>query len=114
MEVGQALQLLEPSFNFSRTTISDGTDILRPATLRALGPDQVLVLVNGKRRHQQALFNVQQTIARGSAGTGINAIPISMIEHIEVLRDGAATQYGSGSVVVRQGPGDADRAGAAA
>ncbi len=94
-EIGQILQMLEPSFNFSRTTISDGTDILRPATLRSLGPDQVLVLVNGKRRHQQALVNVQQTIARGSAGTDINAIPISAIERIEVLRDGAAAQYGS-------------------
>ena len=94
-EIGQILQMLEPSFNFSRTTISDATDILRPATLRSLGPDQVLVLVNGKRRHQQALVNVQQTIARGSAGTDINAIPISAIERIEVLRDGAAAQYGS-------------------
>jgi len=98
MEIGQALQLLEPSFNFSRTTVSDGTDILRPATLRALGPDQVLVLVNGKRRHQQALVNVQQTIARGSAGTDINAIPISAVERIEVLRDGAAAQYGSDAI----------------
>ncbi|HJR73580.1 MAG TPA: TonB-dependent receptor [Luteimonas sp.] len=98
MEVGQALQLLEPSFNFSRTTVSDGTDIMRPATLRALGPDQVLVLVNGKRRHQQALVNVQQTIARGSAGTDLNAIPVSAIERIEVLRDGAAAQYGSDAI----------------
>ena len=97
-EVGQILQMLAPSFNFSRTTISDGTDILRPATLRALGPDQVLVLVNGKRRHQQALVNVQQTIARGSAGTDINAIPVSAIERIEVLRDGAAAQYGSDAI----------------
>ena len=97
-ELGQLLQMLEPSFNFSRTTISDGTDIIRPATLRALGPDQVLVLVNGKRRHQQALVNVQQTIARGSAGTDINAIPVSAIERIEVLRDGAAAQYGSDAI----------------
>ncbi|MET0815856.1 MAG: TonB-dependent receptor plug domain-containing protein, partial [Pseudoxanthomonas sp.] len=97
-EIGQILQMLEPSFNFSRTTISDGTDILRPATLRSLGPDQVLVLVNGKRRHQQALVNVQQTIARGSAGTDINAIPVSAIERIEVLRDGAAAQYGSDAI----------------
>ena len=97
-ELGQLLQLLEPSFNFSRTTISDGTDIIRPATLRALGPDQVLVLVNGKRRHQQALVNVQQTIARGSAGTDINAIPVTAIERIEVLRDGAAAQYGSDAI----------------
>lgn len=97
-EVGQALQLLEPSFNFSRTFVSDGTDIIRPATLRGLGPDQVLVLVDGKRRHQQALVNVQQTIGRGSAGTDINAIPISAIERIEVLRDGAAAQYGSDAI----------------
>lgn len=98
LEIGQVLQTLEPSFNFSRTFVSDGTDILRPATLRALGPDQVLVLVNGKRRHQQALVNVQQTIGRGSAGTDINAIPISAIERIEVLRDGAAAQYGSDAI----------------
>ncbi|MGH8496239.1 MAG: TonB-dependent receptor plug domain-containing protein [Gammaproteobacteria bacterium] len=94
-ETGKVLQLLAPSFNFSTTTISDGTDIIRPATLRGLGPDQVLILVNGKRRHQQALVNVQQTIGRGSAGTDINAIPLSAIDHIEVLRDGAAAQYGS-------------------
>ncbi len=98
LEVGQVLQMLTPSFNFSRTFVSDGTDILRPATLRALGPDQVLVLVNGKRRHQQALVNVQQTIGRGSAGTDINAIPIAAIERIEVLRDGAAAQYGSDAI----------------
>ena len=97
-ELGQLLQTLEPSFNFSRTTISDGTDIIRPATLRSLGPDQVLVLINGKRRHQQALVNVQQTIARGSAGTDINAIPVTAIERIEVLRDGAAAQYGSDAI----------------
>ncbi len=97
-ETGKILQLLAPSFNFSSTTISDGTDIIRPATLRALGPDQVLVLVNGKRRHQQALIHIQQTIARGSAGYDINAIPASAIERIEVLRDGAAAQYGSDAI----------------
>lgn len=97
-ETGQILQMLEPSFNFSRTFVSDGTDILRPATLRSLGPDQVLVLVNGKRRHQQALVNVQQTIGRGSAGTDINAIPVSAIDRVEVLRDGASAQYGSDAI----------------
>lgn len=97
-ETGKVLQLLAPSFNFSTTTISDGTDIIRPATLRALGPDQVLVLVNGKRRHQTSLLNVQQTIARGSAGYDINSIPVSAIERIEVLRDGAAAQYGSDAI----------------
>jgi iron complex outermembrane receptor protein len=98
LELGKALQELDPSFNFTTTFISDGTDIIRPATLRGLGPDQVLVLVNGKRRHQQALVNVQQTIGRGSAGTDINAIPMSAIDHIEVLRDGAAAQYGSDAI----------------
>ena len=98
LELGKALQELDPSFNFSTTFISDGTDIIRPATLRGLGPDQLLVLVNGKRRHQQALVNVQQTIGRGSAGTDINAIPMSAIQRIEVLRDGAAAQYGSDAI----------------
>ncbi len=97
-ETGKILQLVAPSFNFSSTTISDGTDIIRPATLRGLGSDQVLVLVNGKRRHSQALLNVQQTVARGEAGTDINAIPVSAIERIEVLRDGAAAQYGSDAI----------------
>ena len=97
-ELGKLLQTLDPSFNFSTTFISDGTDIIRPATLRSLGPDQLLVLVNGKRRHQQALVNVQQTIGRGSAGTDINAIPMAAIQRIEVLRDGAAAQYGSDAI----------------
>ncbi|MBL8297636.1 MAG: TonB-dependent receptor [Rhodanobacteraceae bacterium] len=97
-ELGQVLQSLAPSFNFSRTFVSDGTDIVRPATLAGLGPDQVLVLVNGKRRHQQALVNIQQTVGRGSAGFDINAIPVSAIDHIEILRDGAAAQYGSDAV----------------
>jgi len=97
-ETGKILQLLEPSFNFSTTYISDGTDIIRPATLRGLGPDQTLLLVNGKRRHQTALIHIQQTIARGSAGYDINTIPASSIDRIEVLRDGAAAQYGSDAI----------------
>ncbi|WP_341502368.1 TonB-dependent receptor [Gallaecimonas sp. GXIMD4217] len=97
-ELGKALQSLAPSFNFSSTTVSDGTDIIRPATLRGLGPDQVLVLVNGKRRHQQALVNVQETIGKGSAGYDINAIPMSAVARIEILRDGAAAQYGSDAI----------------
>ncbi|MGX4643883.1 TonB-dependent receptor plug domain-containing protein [Massilia sp. SYSU DXS3249] len=111
LELGKALQELDPSFNFSTTFISDGTDIIRPATLRGLGPDQLLVLVNGKRRHQQALVNVQQTVGRGSAGTDINAIPMAAISRIEVLRDGAAAQYGSDAIagviniVLKEGAG---------
>ena len=98
VELGKLLQTLDPSVNFTTTFISDGTDIIRPATLRGLGPDQLLVLINGKRRHQQALVNVQQTIGRGSAGTDLNAIPLAAIHHIEVLRDGAAAQYGSDAI----------------
>jgi len=97
-EVGRALQMLAPSFNFATTTISDGTDLIRPATLRGLGPDQVLVLVNGKRRHQIALVNVQETVGKGSAGYDLNAIPMAAIERIEILRDGAAAQYGSDAI----------------
>ncbi len=97
-EVGRALQLLAPSFNFSSSTISDGTDALRPATLRGLGPDQTLVLVNGKRRHGSALVHVNGSVGRGTAGTDLNAIPMSAIKRIEVLRDGAAAQYGSDAI----------------
>lgn len=97
-ELGVALQKSAPSFNFSTTTISDGSDTIRPATLRGLGPDQVLVLINGKRRHQQALVNVQETIGKGSAGYDINAIPLSAVERVEILRDGAAAQYGSDAI----------------
>lgn len=97
-ETGRILQELVPSFNFSSSTISDGTDSLRPATLRGLGPDQTLVLINGKRRHKAALINVNTSVGRGSAGTDINAIPPSAIKGIEVLRDGASALYGSDAI----------------
>lgn len=98
VETSQIIQSLAPSFNFPRPTIADGTDHVRPATLRGLGPDQVLVLVNGKRRHTSALVNVNGTIGRGSTGADLNAIPSSAIERIEILRDGAAAQYGSDAI----------------
>jgi iron complex outermembrane receptor protein len=97
-ETSQVIQALAPSFNFPRPTITDGTDTVRPATLRGLGPDQVLVLVNGKRRHQSALVHLNGSIGRGSTGVDLNAIPVSAIDHIEVLRDGAAAQYGSDAI----------------
>jgi iron complex outermembrane receptor protein len=98
VETSQIIQLLAPSFNFPRPTVADGTDHIRPSTLRGLGPDQVLVLVNGKRRHTSALVNVNGTIGRGSTGVDLNAIPASAIERIEILRDGAAAQYGSDAI----------------
>ena len=98
-ETAQIIQALAPSFNFPRATISDGTDHTRPATLRGLSPDQVLVLVNGKRRHTSALINVNNSIGRGSGMVDLNAIPASAIERIEILsRDGAAAQYGSDAI----------------
>lgn len=97
-ETGRALQELIPSFNFSSSSVSDGTDSLRPATLRGLGPDQTLVLVNGKRRHNSALVHVNTSVGRGTAGTDINAIPPAAIQSIEVLRDGASALYGSDAI----------------
>lgn len=97
-ETAQILQMLVPSINFPRPTVADGSDHTRPATLRGLAPDQVLVLINGKRRHQSALINVNGTVGRGSGMVDLNAIPASAIDHIEVLRDGAAAQYGSDAI----------------
>ncbi len=98
LEVGRAIQRLIPSFNFSSSTISDGSDAVRPATLRGMGPDQVLVLLNGKRRHGSALIHVNRSVGRGTAGTDMNAIPMGAIKRIEVLRDGASAQYGSDAI----------------
>ncbi len=97
-ETTQVLQLLVPSYNAPQASITDGSDHIRPATLRGLGPDQVLILVNGKRRHTGALVHVNGSVGRGSTGVDLNAIPPSAIERIEVLRDGAAAQYGSDAI----------------
>ena len=97
-DVAQVLSYAAPSFQSSRQTISDGTDHIDPASLRGLGPDQVLVLVNGKRRHNSALVNINGTIGRGAVGTDLNVIPTASIKRIEVLRDGAAALYGSDAI----------------
>jgi iron complex outermembrane recepter protein len=96
--LSQILNYMAPSFTSNAQTISDGTDHIDPAQLRGLGPDQVLVLVNGKRRHTSALVNVNGTPGRGSVGTDLNAIPAFAIERVEILRDGAAAQYGSDAI----------------
>ena len=97
-EINQALSVALPSFNFPRPGLTDGTDTVRPATLRGLAPDQTLVLVNGKRRHSAALVNVNGTIGRGAASADLNTIPNNAISAIEVLRDGASAQYGSDAI----------------
>jgi iron complex outermembrane receptor protein len=98
VNLNQILNYVAPSFSSNTQTIADGTDHIDPASLRGLGPDQVLVLINGKRRHNSSLVNVNGTFGRGSVGTDLNAIPAASIERIEVLRDGAAAQYGSDAI----------------
>jgi len=98
LDVNQLLQFAAPSFNSNRQTGSDGADHVDPASLRGLGPDQTLVLINGKRRHQSALVNLFGSRGRGNTGTDLNAIPAAAIERIEILRDGAAAQYGSDAI----------------
>lgn len=97
-ELSHLLHYVISSFHSTNQTIADGTDHIDPGTLRGLGPDQVLVLVNGKRRHNSALLNVNGTVGRGSVGTDFNAIPLATIERIEVLREGATSQYGSDAI----------------
>ncbi|MFD0864144.1 TonB-dependent receptor domain-containing protein [Sungkyunkwania multivorans] len=98
VNLNQILNYVAPSFTSNTQTISDGTDHIDPASLRGLGPDQVLVLINGKRRHTSSLVNVNGTFGRGNVGTDLNAIPAASIQRIEVLRDGAAAQYGSDAI----------------
>ncbi|MEP7242311.1 MAG: TonB-dependent receptor [Gammaproteobacteria bacterium] len=97
-EVTQALSVALPSYNFPRPGLADGTDTIRPATLRGLSPDQTLVLVNGKRRHSASLVNVNGTVGRGASAADLNTIPGAMLKSIEVLRDGASAQYGSDAI----------------
>ncbi|MFZ4931408.1 TonB-dependent receptor plug domain-containing protein [Chryseobacterium sp. Mn2064] len=109
--VQDLLNYVIPSFNSVRQSASDGTEHIDPVTLRGMGPDQVLVLVNGKRRHTTSLVNYQNTVGNGSVGTDLSTIPIIAIEKIEVLRDGAAAQYGSDAIagviniILKKNPG---------
>ncbi|THD37689.1 MAG: TonB-dependent receptor [Sphingomonas sp.] len=97
-ETNKLLNQLVPSFNFPQPSLTDGTDSLRPATLRGLQPDQALVLINGKRRHQAALINLNGSVGRGATQVDLNEIPPIAIDRIEVLRDGASSQYGSDAI----------------
>ncbi|NEU09877.1 TonB-dependent receptor [Flavihumibacter sp. R14] len=98
IDMNQLMQFVVPSFNSNRQTGSDGADHVDPASLRGLGPDQTLVLINGKRRHQSSLINLFGTRGRGNTGTDLNTIPAASIERIEILRDGASAQYGSDAI----------------
>lgn len=114
LDINQLLQYVAPSFNANRQSGADGSDHIDPATLRGLGPDQTLVLINGKRRHQSSLINIFGSRGRGNTGTDLNAIPMAAVERIEILRDGASAQYGSDAIagviniVLRSGTGELD------
>ncbi len=97
-ELAQVLQFAAPSFHSTKQNIGHGSDHIDPMALRGLGADQTLVLVNGKRRHASSLMNVNGTVGRGQVGTDLNSIPMAAVERIEVLRDGAAAQYGSDAI----------------
>jgi len=97
-ETATALAATAPSINFPRPSISDGSDHVRPATLRGLAPDQTLVLINGQRGHVSALVNVNGNLGRGSTAFDLNTIPSVTLGSVEVLRDGASAQYGSDAI----------------
>ncbi|AOH84084.1 TonB-dependent receptor [Sphingomonas panacis] len=97
-ELGASLAAVVPSIDFPRSSAVDGTDSIRPATLRGLSPDQTLVLINGVRAHTSALLNTNGSVGRGSAAVDLNTIPSIALDRIEVLRDGAAAQYGSDAI----------------
>lgn len=98
MDLTSILNYTAPSFNYNKQSGSDGADHIDLATLRGLGPDQTLVLVNGKRRHQTAFVAMFGTRGRGNTGTDLNAIPAGAIDRVEILRDGASAQYGSDAI----------------
>jgi len=97
-ELAQVLQYAAPSFHSTKQNIGHGSDHIDPMALRGLGADQTLVLINGKRRHASSLMNVNGTVGRGQVGTDLNAIPLAAVDRIEILRDGAAAQYGSDAI----------------
>ena len=97
-EIAAALQAVVPSIDFPRSAAVDGTDAIRPATLRGLSPDETLVLINGVRGHTSALLNINGSVGRGAAAVDLNTIPGVALDRIEVLRDGASAQYGSDAI----------------
>jgi iron complex outermembrane receptor protein len=92
------LRYFVAGFNAPESAINDGSDHVRGFTLRGMGSDQILVLVNGKRLHTSALLHVNSTVARGSSNVDLDSIAINDIEKVEILRDGAAAQYGSDAI----------------
>ncbi|MBL4672375.1 MAG: TonB-dependent receptor [Arenicella sp.] len=115
VDIGQSLHFSAPSFNAVKFGINDLAPLVDPASLRGLGPDQTLLLVNGKRRHKVAFFSLNHGVGKGQLGNDINAIPSAAIKNVEILRDGAAAQYGSDAIagVVNLSLKDASSGGSA-
>ena len=97
-DLAQALSQALPSLNFTHPAVTDGTDSLRPATLRGMAPDQTLVLIDSKRAHTSSLVNLNGSLGYGAAAMDLNTIPSAALGNVEVLRDGAAAQYGSDAI----------------
>jgi iron complex outermembrane receptor protein len=97
-DLSRAMMYVEPSINYPRAATTATTANSRPITLRGLSPDQTLVLVNGKRRHATSILNINNTVGRGSAGVDFDILPTTSVQRVEVLRDGAAAQYGSDAI----------------
>ncbi|MDZ7790445.1 MAG: TonB-dependent receptor [Xanthomonadales bacterium] len=97
-ELGEALAQVVPSFSFPRQSNSVTSDHVRSAQLRGMNPDQVLVLVNGKRRHVSAVVNDNTKIGRGTNAFDFNTIPLSAVKRVEIMRDGASALYGSDAI----------------
>ncbi|KFZ38908.1 TonB-dependent receptor [Shewanella mangrovi] len=112
-ETAKALQSAAPSYSFPFSAVTDGSDAVRPASLRGLSPDHALVLVNGKRYHGSALVHLNGTASKGSSNVDLNTIPMTAIKRIEILRDGASAQYGSDAIagVINVVLKDADEGG---
>ena len=98
MDFTSVLNMTAPSFNYNKQSGADGADHVDLGTLRGLGPDQTLVLINGKRRHNTAFVALFGTRGRGASGTDLNAFPQNGVDRIEILRDGASAQYGSDAI----------------
>ncbi|MEA3227874.1 MAG: TonB-dependent receptor [Campylobacterota bacterium] len=96
--LNDVLRYFVAGFNSPETSVADGSDHIRAFSLRGMNPDQILVLVNGKRVHTSALLHVNGTIGRGSSSVDLDTIALRSIQKIEILRDGAAAQYGSDAI----------------
>ncbi len=112
-DLGQQVQFSSPSFNSAKYGVNGATNFADPASLRGLAPDQVLLLINGHRRHQFSALNLNVSPGLGTVVSDLNSIPTAAVGRIEVLRDGAAAQYGSDAIagIVNLALKDSDEGG---